>query len=246
MAQAASWIAGVDGCPAGWLVVLRHTADREPPRARIVATFADVLALPEHPAIIAIDIPIGLPERSGIGGRPADIAARRVLGARQSSVFAVPARSVVMESDYRQACATALSHSDPPRKVSKQTFNLFPKMREVDRLMTPQLQSRVVECHPEAAFWAMNGEQPLSEPKKVKSRPNATGLAQRRSLLEAAGFPRTFLESTRFRSKDAGPDDVLDACACAWSAGRVLVGSDRRFPADPTRDGRGLAQEIRA
>ena len=33
--------------------------------------------------------------------------------------------------------------SEPPRKVSKQCFNLFPKMREVDEQMTPALQERV-------------------------------------------------------------------------------------------------------
>lgn len=238
-----TWIAGVDGCRGGWLVVLRTVDGDAEPRARIVPTFADVLALPEAPRIIALDMPIGLPARSGIGGRAADIAARSRLGARRSSVFAVPARAAVMARDYRDACAIAHAHSDPPRKLSKQTFNLFPKMREVDALMTPALQDRVVECHPETAFWAMNGEAPLDAPKKVKSRPHPPGLGERRKLLATTGLPPPFLQ-TRFRAAEAGPDDLLDACACAWTARRVLSGTAHRFPDTPPRDQRGLRQEI--
>ena len=239
-------VAGVDACPAGWLVVLADCDGDLNPRARIVPNFADVLALLEAPRIIAIDIPIGLPERSGIGGRAADIAARANLGARQSSLFAVPARAAVMETDYRAACAAALKHSEPPRKVSKQTFNIFPKIREVDALMTPALQARVFECHPETAFWAMNERAPLDEPKKVKSSPYAPGLALRRKLLSRAGFLAAFLERTHFRRTDAGADDLLDACACAWTALRIVRGEAMTFPAEPPLDARGLRQEIRA
>ncbi len=244
MRSDALWVAGVDGCPAGWIVVLRSIDGKADPRVRAVFTFAEVLALPERPEAIAVDIPIGLPDVGGIGGRMPDIAARAVLGGRQSAVFAVPARAAVMAQDYAQACEVALAHSDPPRKVAKQTFNLFPKIREVDALMSPALQERVFECHPEAAFWAMAGERALALPKKVKSRPHSPGLALRRDLLAAAGFPRPFLEAAHFRRSIAGPDDVLDACACAVTASRIVAGVARRFPEVPPLDARGLRQEI--
>ncbi len=235
-----AYVAGADGCRAGWVVVLRPMRGRLPFIARVVASFAEVLALPEAPGTIAVDMPIGLPELTGAGGRLADVEARARLGGRQSAVFAVPARAAVMETDYRAACAVAQRHSDPPRKVAKQTFNIFPKIREVDALMTPELQERVVECHPEVAFWAMRGEA-LDQPKKVKSRPYEPGLALRRGLLEQAGFPADFLRDV---PAGAGADDLLDACACAWTAGRLLVGEAIRFPAEPPRDARGLRQEI--
>jgi predicted RNase H-like nuclease len=238
------WVAGVDGCRSGWLVVLRPLTEPGGAMARLVASFADVLAMPENPAAIAIDIPIGLPERFGIGGRLADAAARANLGARQSAVFAVPSRAAVSALDYSDACAAALRTSEPPRKVSKQTFNLFPKIREVDALMTPALQARVVECHPELAFWAMAGERPLSEPKKVKSRPFEPGLALRRELLMAADYARELLSSQPFRSAEAGPDDLLDAAACSWTAARLAQGLARSFPAQPDFDARGLAMAI--
>ena len=143
------------------------------------------------------------------------------------------------------ACATAFATSDPPRKVSKQCFNLFPKIREIDALMNPQLQTRVHETHPEVAFWALNGERPLDEPKKVKSRPHEPGQALRRGLLAAAGYDPEFLRDTSaFRAREAGPDDLLDAAVCAWSAARIANGHGRRFPAAPSLDAKGLRMEI--
>lgn len=238
------WVAGVDGCPGGWLAVLKSVDEPTKVRWRILDGFAAVLALREQPALIAVDIPIGLADRAGVGGRACDVEARARLGQRQSSVFAVPARSAVLCPDYREACAVALRHSDPPRKVSKQTFNLFPKIREVDALMSSHLQARVIECHPELAFWALNGCRPLEEPKKVKSRPYAPGLALRRGLLSAAGFPITFLELRDVPATLAGPDDLLDAAACAWSAGRIAQGYGQRFPARPECDAKGLRMEV--
>ncbi len=242
----AAWLAGVDGCPAGWLVVLRCLDDAVPLRVRILPKFTDMLTLLEAPVIIAVDMPIGLPERVGTGGRAGDGVARSKLGARQSSLFAVPARAAVMETDYRRACEVAQRHSDPPRKIAKQMFHLFPKIREIDALMTPALQDRVFECHPELAFWAMNGERALDLPKKVKSRPNEPGLALRRRLLAAGGFPVDTLPAPTWRASAAGPDDLLDACACCWTAGRLRAGIAHCFPSDPPLDARGLRQEIRA
>jgi predicted RNase H-like nuclease len=235
----------VDGCPGGWLVVLRPLDDPASAEARLVTRFADVLAIEPAPKIIAVDMPIGLPERSSIGGRSADVAARVNLGARQSAVFAVPSRAAVMEEDYGNACEAALRTSDPPRKVSKQCFHLFRKIREIDAHMTPQVQQRVMEIHPEVAFWAMNGERALDLPKKVKSRPNEPGLDLRSRLLTEAGYHPAALAKTRtWTLSKAGPDDLLDAMACSWSAARILRGEGRRFPETPEIDEKGLRMEI--
>lgn len=245
-AQGDRWIAGVDGCRGGWLVVMRRLHEVTGVRQMILPTFADVLALEPAPGVISVDMPIGLPEITGIGGRRADVEARANLGARQSAVFAVPSRAAVMEADYAAACAAALASSDPPRKVSKQCFNLFAKIREIDALMTPALQERVYETHPELAFWALNGEQPLDTAKKVKSRPHPPGLEARRMLLAAAGYDAGFLArgDKVFRAGLAGADDFLDAAACSWTAARIATGQARRFPVDPPLDAKGLRMEI--
>ena len=98
-----------------------------------------------------------------MGGRAAENAVRPLLGARQSSVFSVPSRQAIYAADYAQACAVALATSDPPRKVSKQLFNIGPKIREVDEALRADaaLASRTFEVHPEVAFWRLNGERPL-------------------------------------------------------------------------------------
>jgi predicted RNase H-like nuclease len=90
------WLAGVDGCPAGWIAAFVR-ADGGEVRIEIAPRFADLLA--QAPALVAVDIPIGLPERVGHGGRAAESAVRPLLGARQSSVFSVPSRSAVYAED---------------------------------------------------------------------------------------------------------------------------------------------------
>lgn len=232
-----SIVAGVDGCRGGWIAV--RWADTV--THHLFRRFEEVLAF--DAAIVAVDMPIGFPEHSG---REAERLTRARLGERQSSVFAVPSRAAVMCTDYAQACRANLAHSDPPKKVSKQIFHIFPKMREIDILMTPELQSRVFEVHPELAFWAMNDGVPLPLPKKVKGAAHAPGLALRRALLERAGFPLATLPEARYRAMDVGADDLLDACACAWSAHRIAQGRSIRLPENPPRDARGLHMEINA
>ena len=235
-------VCGVDGCPAGWIAVLWD--GREDARGVLCHTFAEVLATPAE--FIAVDMPIGLPEIAGKNGRVCETQARSRLGDRQSSVFAVPSRAAAMEQDYRDACAVNLQYSDPPKKVSKQCFNLFPKIREIDALISPALQARVYEVHPELAFWALNGEQSLMLAKKIKSRPDPEGLAFRRDLLQRAGFPVETLDDLGFPRSKVGPDDILDACACAWSAMRISRGEHITLPPEPIYDGRGLRMEINA
>src|SRR5262249_60769968 len=84
------WLAGVDGCPAGWIVAFVR-ADLREARVRLMTRFIDVPAAPEAPAIIAIDIPIGLPERAGHGGRAPPDAGRPPLRPRPSPGFFVAA-----------------------------------------------------------------------------------------------------------------------------------------------------------
>ena len=109
--------------------------------------------------------------------------------------------------------------------------------------MTPALQLRVKEVHPEVAFSALNGWTPLDLPKKVKSQPSAPGLALRRHLLTGAGYDAQ-LFATAFKRAQAGPDDVLDAAANSWTAARLVQGCARRFPAGPVTDSKGLWCEI--
>jgi predicted RNase H-like nuclease len=238
-----AWLAGADGCPGGWLMALVR-ADGNDARLRVVPQFADVVSAPESPGIVAVDMPIGLPERAGAGGRAAENSVRPLLGARQSSVFSVPSRAAIYAEDYREACRIAQDTSEPPRKVSKQLFNIAPKIHEVDQALRakPDLAERVFEVHPEVAFWRLNGGRALAEPKKVKSRPYEPGLALRRGLLVAAGLPADIVNAAPPRG--AAADDLLDALACAAVARRIFAGLAEPLPNPPPRDKYGLRMAI--
>jgi predicted RNase H-like nuclease len=159
-------------------------------------------------------------------------------------VFSVPSRAAIAAPDYAGACRAALATSEPPRKVSKQLFNIAPKIREVDAVLraNPALAHSVFEVHPELAFWRLNGRRPLDEPKKVKSRLYPPGLALRRSLLRAAGLPVQAIDAPP--PKGAAEDDLLDALACAAVARRIHAGTAKPLPDPPPHDRYGLPMAI--
>jgi predicted RNase H-like nuclease len=242
-----AWVAGVDGCPGGWLVAFARRTGSEF-CVRILPRFAEVLA--QSPRIIAIDIPIGLPDHSEIKGRAPEREIRALLGPRRSSVFRVPSRQAVYagvddsvgddKERYIKACAIARSTSVDKKAFGKQSFYLFRKIVEVDAVLRTHKQSinQVFETHPELAFWRLNANRVLDEPKKRKGRCHEPGLTLRRRLLIAAGVPETVANGSPPRG--AGPDDLLDALACAVVARRVNERSACSFPDPPKRDSFGL------
>lgn len=232
-------VAGVDGCKVGWIAAIAPAEDDSAPVIRVVPRLSDLLAEPDAPVLIAIDMPIGLPDRIEGSGRGPEQLVRPLLGGRQSSVFSIPSRSAVEAQDYAEACRLALATSQPPRRVSKQGFHLFPKIRELDGLLRaePKLVTRVVEVHPELAFRTLAG-RPLLHPKKINGAINPAGMAERRRLLAQAGLPVSVLEGPAPRG--AAPDDLLDALAALVVARRIAAGRGTPFPDPPGRDSHGL------
>ncbi len=247
-------IAGVDGCKAGWVAVVKRR-DAEP-TAQVCATFAELVAGLPDDGVIAVDMPIGLPAFTHHGGRGPETIVRRFLGQRQSSVFSIPSRAAVFAADeaftsierwhesHRAASAVARATSEPPRGVSIQAFGIFSKIRELDVLLRarPDLLGRVIESHPELAFWRLNGERAMALPKKVKGRVNPAGMAERRALLSARGLAPAFLAAPPPRG--AAEDDFLDAAAVLTVAARHARGEARPFPDPPGRDDFGLPVAI--
>lgn len=249
-------IAGVDGCKAGWVAWLR-----EPDDSLTVRTFPDMATLVANlpgDAVIAVDMPIGLPDGTGQGGRGTERLVRPLLGQRQSSVFSIPSRAAVwaetapfttLEAWYdahRRASEVARATSDPPRGVSIQAFGIFPKIREIDELLLqrPDLRQCIFESHPEVAFWRLNGERAMRLPKKIGGIVNPTGMAERKELLVRHGIPRDLLD--RGPPPRTGEDDVLDAAAMLLIAARIARGEARPFPDPPDADSHGIPIAIRA
>lgn len=191
-------------------------------------------------AVVGLDIPIGLAER---GHRAADLEARRVLGARRSSVFVTPVRAALEAGSHAEA--VVISREATGAGVSVQAYGLRAKVLEVDAWVRDPAASvghggmRVVEVHPEVAFGRLaalragdaDGCHPLADRKK-----SWAGAARRRALLAAAGVvvPDEMGEAGR-----AAVDDVLDAAVVAWVARRVGLGAARPLPDPPqvTPDG---------
>ena len=232
-------LAGIDGCKAGWIAVI--SGKDGIPQPRVFARFNELIENLPADAIIAVDMPIGLPERVGAGGRGPEKSVRPYLGMRQSSVFSIPSRSAVFAGDYLRACELALATSNPPRKVSKQAFHLFPRIREIDAVIGQHNQHRIREAHPELAFWRLNDEQAMQFPKKIKGRVNPAGMEERRNLLIRSGLPERLVRMT---PPGAAADDLLDACACLAIAARIASGSAVPFPNPPLTDARGLEMAI--
>ncbi len=202
--------------------------------------------------IIAVDMPIGLPDRIVGSGRGPEQAIRPFLGERQSSVFAIPARDAVyavtpqpvgmeaLREGHQRASALAKELSEPPRGASFQAFNLFPKIREIDAALRANQSARrsVRESHPELAFCRLNGMTPLANPKKIKGKVNPDGVAERRSLLGAAGLPRTAVHAAP--PKGAALDDWIDALAMLVTAREIARCGGKPYPDPPSTDRFGL------
>jgi predicted RNase H-like nuclease len=228
------FVAGLDGCRAGWVMVTWAGNHDVAPQATVIPHITAALATAAR--IIAVDMPIGLPHQSE---RQCERLARQRLGPRRSSVFAVPCRAAVEAPDYLSGCAANLDLTG--KKFSKQSFMLFPKMREIDQTIMPADQDRVFEVHPEVSFWAMNTQIPLDHYKKTPD-----GKALRRDLLERSGFPVARLQHPPWKKSAVADDDIIDACACAWSAFRIATAQHLSLPSEPELDARGLRMQISA
>jgi predicted RNase H-like nuclease len=233
-----SVVLGVDGCRAGWLAVRAESSD-----GRLALTYAlyprFAPILEQHPdaAAIAVDMPMGLYESGRARARPCDQVARQRLGKRACCVFLPPTRAMLCAESYAPLRALGLS---------VQAYHLIPRIRELDALLTPDLQVRVWESHPELSFLAMTGA-PIPHPKRTVEGQAARIDTLRRAFGDTGDAFANALAAFRKQvaPKDAGTDDFLDACALAWSALRHIRGESALCIGDPAHDARGLLMAIR-
>lgn len=233
------YVVGVDGCGGGWISAV-YTASTGAMEFAFHWTLREIAAGHEDASCIAVDIPMGLAQGEP---RRCDTQARAMLGKRRASVFPVPDRRVLeafAERDLDYPRTNALSKEITGKGVSAQAYGIFQKVSKADSLLTPALQKRLVEVHPELSFLALSGH-PM-EFSKGKSG----GFEERRNLL-AERFPdlpvATRADARRI-CPPAGPDDVLDAAVAAASALRFAEGEASRLPDSRQIDPRGLRMEI--
>jgi predicted RNase H-like nuclease len=212
---------GVDGCKQGWVAIELSKDGFQ--RARVFPTFAALFDACEHAKVIAVDIPIGLVDRE----RTADTAARGYLVGQSSCVFNSPPRAALSADSYE--AANVIARRVCERGLSRQSYALFDKIREVDAFIDDE---RIHEVHPEVSFRVLNGGISLSKGKKTWG-----GAHLRRQRLVDAGI---VVPDDLGAVDQVAIDDILDAGIAAWSARRIASGQARSFPAEASqRDASG-------
>jgi predicted RNase H-like nuclease len=223
-------VMGVDACSAGWVGLVLSGSDTS---GYFAPNIEDLMAAAERDGplkVVAIDMPIGLPDASL---RAADVAARQASGPRRASVFMTPVRTALQHEDYD--LASAENRRATGKGISRQAFGLRRKILEVDRWIR-QTPLRVVEIHPEVSFARLAGGT------LVHSKSTWTGAIQRRRLLAETGVQ--LADELGVAGDRAGTADVLDAAAAAWTALRVALGQAHPSPDPPESFSDGLAAGI--
>lgn len=231
MPQRMQRVAGVDGCKAGWLVVVANV-DLSKAALEVAPNWN---AIESDAAIIAVDMPIGISER---GVRQCEVEARKLLSPCASRVFKTLPREALRFAQNDWIVANQWSKARGFGGLSKQIWNIRPKINEIDAAITPETQARVWEAHPELAFARLNRGRPLD------SKHTTQGLAARKKLLRRAGFTNLDNWLRSLRGKGAKADDLFDACVLVLTAKNILQGRARQLPQVVERDSRGLRMSI--
>ena len=229
-------IAAADGCRGGWLLVKSSSWPcAQNPTVAICPNFSSVLQLTCECSFVCVDIPIGLP--SGNQLRQCDSKARELLGPQgQTSVFLAPPRDCINEvspQDF-QKCHQRCRHKGAGLPV----WGILKKIKEVDEIMTPSIQERIIEFHPELAWRRAAG-------CTLDSKHQQMGISQRREILDKDIPALDELLSWKLRLGSAAKlDDLLDALIGLSVAEQVLTKAGCFLPVGKELDIRGLTMQI--
>ena len=229
---------GIDGCRGGWVWCGRLDGRWQGGVRASLAQWPELDALD----LALIDMPIGLVEH-GTDERRCDREARALLGRpRASSVFRPPCRAALEAADYHEACV--LNRARTGVALSRQTWGITPKIRELDRLLRGRagLRWRLREAHPELCLWGLAGGRPMRHPKRTRQ-----GRAERLALLGALEPDCIALLETLMGAhprRAVAADDIIDALVLGVSAGRLLRGRVGRVPGDLELDAARLPMQL--
>jgi predicted RNase H-like nuclease len=226
-------VLGVDACRAGWVGVLLGPTGRATVHVgSTIRALVDQVQENAEIAVVAIDIPIGLPDT---GGRQADALARRALPGKTSSVFSTLTRSAYESESYAEGREQNLAATQGELSASAQAYALRTKILDVDAWVRSGPGVTVIEVHPELSFARLAGAPVLA------SKKDDDGVRARRGALAGVGITAPGW----FSGSGFAEDDLLDACAAAWSAARHLIGEGESFPPAPEVFSDGLPAAIR-
>ena len=230
--------AGVDGCPGGWLCIVSDP-DANYLSAAVFHSAEELLAHDPMIQILTIDMPIGL---VNVGRRRCDELAREMLGNRHVCVSNAPIRPALYAPS--RLAASGITEKITNRKVGSNEWALYPKIINLDRVITPLHQRWCFEIHPEISFRAWNNGTPIQFEKDSDQ-----GRLARESLIDAEwpGARQEMLgqlQKQGITREYVALDDLNDAFAALWTSHRIAAGQARRIPDSPEVDAQGLRMEM--
>lgn len=172
-------------------------------------SLADLIARQEEIAVIALDMPLGLPLASA--PRACDVQARSMVGPRRNSVFYAPPEEILKAATHADATKAAVKLTG--RGISQQAFALREGIQVAAAVATKD--RRVIEVHPEVSFKA------LADKHLLFGKRSWNGQHQRSELLLAHGI--VLPGHLPGEAGGIAVDDVLDAAVAAWSANRYAT-----------------------
>lgn len=228
-------IAGIDGSKGGWVCVSGYENNFKELKFEKLKEFNDIKSKDFN--LVLVDIPIGLDINLKKGGRIVDKLARKELLTNKSSIFNAPSRLVLEAKNYEEANKI---NKNKGMGLSKQSWNLVKKIKEVDDFIRNSNKTIIFESHPEIIFQVMKRDK-VSTKKK-----NDEGIIERRNLLEKNGFNKVFLKRN-LSAKDSfyKKDDFIDACSLFWSANRAIAKTEVKIPNDIVLDSEGIIMQIK-
>ena len=213
-------VLGVDGCPGGWVgararagraaTAGRRRADDRRSSSRPCGPTSTCGGRARHP-----DRPAGQHDPPGRRAGPSRAARPGELGVHHPDPTGLPRRTA--------AEADAVNRGLSGQGVGAQAFALRDKILEVDAWLRGRAHRRGRRGAPRGVVHDDGRRLPCPASAPPRGRP------ARLDALAAAGVARPSV----LQGHGYAPDDVLDACAVAWTAHRHAVGDARSLPDPP-------------
>jgi predicted RNase H-like nuclease len=232
---------GIDATRFGWVITgIRGETDVIFFHQKLHDLFHEILPTSR----ILIDMPIGLADKkvARFAQRPCDAEARKLLGKKHSSIFNPPCIEALSEKSYTDA--SRVNYEVLGKKLSKQSWNIAPKIRELNTFLhlNPEWRGRILESHPELAFQFLNDNKPLLHSKKTQE-----GINERIHILEKH-YPAVtklfepFSTDKKLRI-NASKDDIVDSLCLAvlnYTRSEKLRNISDEYPEDSLGNRMGI------
>lgn len=191
--------AGIDGCKGGWILC-------EVSQSAVQLSFLkhlNELCADCYEAVL-IDIPLACAVN---GHRSSEVAGKKILKQRSSSLFFTPVKEAIEEKEYCKSLE--INRRRIGKGFSKQMFYLFPKIIEAIAWKA-KYPFHIFESHPELCFLGWMGFPPKFSKKSKEGLEERLRLIERLDLCALSGYQRNPFSNCQ--------DDVIDAIILALTA----------------------------